>query len=170
MENEPATDAMHHFSLAERPQIAIDLYCHLYEETKIKAFKDASLALSPDPSSSIFFFYQCTRLPVLRSQSFDREIARLGVGWWLYAGLHRRIVERSPLMELERYLENISYSHALASWSDDVNQLAEWIDNGATGQPPLDDRNGVMTRRVISRMREIRIATKGWVYGYLGGN
>jgi hypothetical protein len=169
MIDEPIRQASDQFALAERPDEAIDLYCRLSEETK-NAVGRAFLQLSPDPESSIFFFAAFYNQSLGRPQFTNDGLAYLGAKWWQYALFHRQVVDRSPLMELERLLERISQSHALCGWSDDVDRLPEWIDNGATGPPPLNDQHGVMTQRVVARMSAIRAFTGGWIYGYTWGN
>jgi hypothetical protein len=171
MENTAFARAANHFALAERPDDAISLYSHLFHETMTSAGElGRELRLSPWPQSSVFFFSDYNSL-LIRHPEIENANFNLLIGkWWRYALLHQKILDRSPLMELEHYLSQISESHASTSWSDHVVKLPEWIDEGAKGFPPIDDRDGVMTKRIIDRMTHIRATTKGWLYGYIWGN
>lgn len=164
--------ATREFVLGERPGEAIELYCAACSLTQA-TLSEAGVtqwSMSPNPRSAYFFLFDLEdRIPKSNPLVHLGALAQISRLWWNYSACYRQIVSRSPLMELEIYLERLSQSHASNSWCDAAENITAWLDSGAKGEPPIDDKDQVLSPRVVRRMREIREFTGGWLYGYNWG-
>jgi hypothetical protein len=157
--------------LGERPADLLKEYCELVDDT-VEALAESGstlIYLDLSPENADFFLDELDRAHRDRPELASSRMMALSGRWWRYARHYHQVVERSPLMELESYLHQLSESHAFMSWHDDVELMAGWLDAGASGPLPISDNFGFLTDRIVGRLSAIRRATGGWLYEHVGG-
>ena len=162
-----------HFQLSERPEAMIE-ECNLLlsdTDTACISIGIPRLSININPGSAGFFFEELKRAIVRYPQTSGPELMSLVPRWWRYVRNYQALLERSPLLELERYLGRLSESDRASTWVDSIveERLAQWLDGGAVGICPVKDRHGVLSGRTIDRLKRIRSMTGGWIYGYIWG-
>jgi hypothetical protein len=100
--------------LGERPADLLKEYCELVDDT-VEALAESGsrlINLHSDPQNAGFFLDELDRARRDRPELANSRMLALSGRWWRYARHYHQVFERSPLMELEGYLHQLSESHA----------------------------------------------------------